>query len=321
MLDALGVEFPIVQAGMGGGIAGHALAAAVSEVGGLGTVGHAIDGNAFAREIEAARRLTGKPLAVNVIVPLARRGHWTAAQNADLVVTHWEARPQRRGAKPWIHTCGNPEEARAAVAAGADGVIAQGVEAGGHVRGTIPALELLEQIQAVVPTGYPVLLAGGIADAADVQRTLDAGASAAIAGTRFVASEESGAHPGYRQRILDGSDTVLTQLFGVGWPNAPHRVLRNAATDRWLGPAGGATPAWLRRTHAALSVFSPVMPVRVQAGLMGRAATGPMDLSAQMPVAGMDPRAVDTKPLYAGETAARIDAVLPAAEIVALLKP
>ncbi|MEA2348757.1 MAG: hypothetical protein QOG62_2544 [Thermoleophilaceae bacterium] len=305
---------------MGGGIAPHGLAAAVSEAGGLGQVGHAIDGNAFAREIEAARRLTGKPLAVNVIVPLARPGHWKAAQDADIVVTHWEARPKRRGAKPWIHTCGNPEEARAAVAAGADGVIAQGVESGGHVRGTVPALELLEQIQAVVPAGYPVLLAGGIADAGDVQRALDAGASAAIAGTRFVASEESGAHPGYRQRILDGSDTILTELFGMGWPKAPHRVLRNAATERWLGP-GDATPRLLRQTHAALSALSPLMPLRVQAGLMARTATGPLDLSPQMPVAGMDPLALDTKPLYAGQTVARIKQVLPAADIVALLTP
>lgn len=320
MLDALGVEFPVVQAGMGGGIAGHRLAAAVSEAGGLGTIGHAIDGDQFAAELSAARALTGKPLAMNVIVPLARPGHWKAAQGADLVVTHWEAAPDRRVSGTWIHTCGSAAEARLAVAAGADGVIAQGVEAGGHVRGTIPSLDLLEQVRAAVPSGYPVLLAGGIAEKADVARALEAGAVAAIAGTRFVASKESGAHSGYKQRIVDGSETVMTDLFGLGWPKAPHRVLRNSATERWLAKTDNA-PAAVRATHVLMSAMSPVMPVRAQAMMMGQTSSGVLGLSPQPPARGMSDQAVDHKPLYAGQTTGRINDVLPAAEIVALLKP
>jgi len=233
LLARLGVELPIVQAGMGGGLASHALAAAVSEAGGLGTIG-ILDPAGLREELAAARRVTGNPLAVNLLVPFARRGHWEAASDADVVVTHWQARPRRRTPKVWIHTVGSAQEARVAAEAGADAVIAQGVESGGHVRGTVPALELLDRVRAAVPDGYPVLVAGGIAEAADVRRALDGGAVAAIAGTRFLASEESRAHPDYKRRLVDGSDTVLTELFGMAWPRAPHRVMPNDATRRWL---------------------------------------------------------------------------------------
>jgi nitronate monooxygenase len=113
-------------------------------------------------------------------------------------------------------------------------VIAQGVEAGGHVRGTEPALSLFARVREALPDGFPVLLAGGLADARDVRAALDAGAAmAAVLGTRFVLTPESRAHPAYKQRALEGSETILTELFGSGWP-AAHRVLPNAATERWL---------------------------------------------------------------------------------------
>jgi NAD(P)H-dependent flavin oxidoreductase YrpB (nitropropane dioxygenase family) len=251
LLARLGVEVPVVQAGMGGGLASHELAAAVSEAGGLGTIG-ILDPAALREELASGRRLTGRPLAVNLIVPFARRGHWEAAAAADAVVTHWEARPRRRTPTVWIHTVGSAAEARAAIAAGADAVIAQGVEAGGHVRGTVRALDLLERVRAVAPPDFPVLMAGGIADQADVRTALEASAAAAIAGTRFLASEESRAHPDYKRRLVEGDETVLTELFGMGWPRAPHRVLHNEATRRWLkdDPRG---PTAIRALHLVLA--------------------------------------------------------------------
>ena len=232
LLERLGVEVPIVQAGMGGGISRHELAAAVSEAGGLGTI--AVNGAAAIRsELAAARALTSRPVAVNVLLPFARRDWFDAAAGADAVVTFW-GRPRRRTLGVWIHQCGSVEEALAAEAAGADAVIVQGVEAGGHVRGTLPALELLERVRAALPREYPLLLAGGIADRDDVGRALEAGAAGAVAGTRFLLSEESRAHRGYRDRLLAAEETILTELFGAGWP-APHRVVGNAATERWLG--------------------------------------------------------------------------------------
>src|SRR3954469_22693410 len=178
LLERLGVELPVIQAGMGGGLSRHELATAVSEAGGLGTI--AVNGaKAIRRELAAGRALTGRPLAVNVLLPFARRDWFEAAAAADVVVTFW-GKPRRRTGGVWLHQCGSVEEARRAQAAGADGVIVQGVEAGGHVRGTTPALQLREEVRAALPREYPVLLAGGIAAREDVQTALDAGAEATV---------------------------------------------------------------------------------------------------------------------------------------------
>ena len=158
--------------------------------------------------------------------------------------SHSGAGPLRRTRGVWLHQCGSVPEARAAADAGADGIIVQGVEAGGHVRGAVPALELLERTRAALPAGFPIWLAGGVAEREDVETALAAGAEAVVVGTRFLLSEESEAHPDYKRRLLEASETLLTQLFGAGWP-APHRVVRNAATDRWLGD-GSREPAWIR---------------------------------------------------------------------------
>src|SRR3954468_16301724 len=245
LLDRLGVERPIVQAGMGGGLAGHELAAAVSGAGGLGTIG-ILPASGLRRSLAGAReRADGKPIAVNLLLPFARRAHFEAAKQADAVVTFW-GRPRRPPTGVWIHQCGSVEEARAARGAGADAVIAQGVEAGGHVRGTTPVLELLERVRAAVR--IPVLAAGGIVDAEGVRSVLDAGAVAAVVGTRFLLSDECRAHPEYKQRLLGAQETVRTELFGLGWPDAPHRVVPNAATRRWLrgDPLG---PGWIRSAN------------------------------------------------------------------------
>jgi NAD(P)H-dependent flavin oxidoreductase YrpB (nitropropane dioxygenase family) len=237
LLERLGVELPVVQAGMGGGISRHELAAAVSDAGGLGTI--AVNGaEAMRRELAAARALTGRSLAVNVLLPFARRDWFEAAGEADVVVTFW-GKPRRRTVGVWLHQCGSVAEAQRAQAAGADGVIVQGVEAGGHVRGQTPGLQLLEEARRVLPPDYPVLLAGGIAEGADVRAALDAGATAAVAGTRFLLSEESRAHALYKERLLRAEETIVTDLFGAAWP-APHRVVPNAAVDHWI--FGGVGP-------------------------------------------------------------------------------
>jgi NAD(P)H-dependent flavin oxidoreductase YrpB (nitropropane dioxygenase family) len=319
LLSRLGVERPVIQAGMGGGLATSALAVAVSDAGGLGTIG-LLPPDALRADIAAVRAQTSKPLAVNLIVPFARRAHWEVASDADVVVTHWETSPKRRTAKTWIHTVGTADEAMAAVAAGADAVIAQGVEAGGHTRGRAQALETLDQVLRAVGSQVPVVVAGGIATAADVQAALEAGAAAAVSGTAFLATDESGAHPGYKQRLVETDDTVLTELFGMGWPQAPHRVLPNAATDRWLtgDPRG---PAGVRRLHTALSAVGRLTPMALQLRMAQRASSGALDLSPAAPIAGMPSATLDTHPLYAGETVARIDLIRPAATVVDELTP
>jgi NAD(P)H-dependent flavin oxidoreductase YrpB (nitropropane dioxygenase family) len=317
ILERLGVATPVVQAGMGGGLSRHELAAAVSEAGGLGTI--AVNGPAaIERELAAARRLTDRPLAVNLLLPFARRSWFEAAAGADAVVTFWGT-PRRRVPGVWIHQCGSVAEARAAHAAGADALIVQGVEAGGHVRGTTAALELLQRVRAALPADFPLLLAGGIAARDDVRQALEQGASAAVAGTRFLLSEESRAHPGYRQRLLEAEETVLTELFGAGWP-APHRVVPNAATAHWLGedPRG---PRLNRAINGLSGPGARFMPPSLQVRLARAQRPTSRLLTPIGPTDDGFPTLVDAGPLYAGQTVARIDEIWPAAEIVAALAP
>jgi NAD(P)H-dependent flavin oxidoreductase YrpB (nitropropane dioxygenase family) len=313
LLERIGVELPVVQAGMGGGLSRHELAAAVSEAGGLGTI--AVNGaEAIRRELAAARALTGRPLAVNVLLPFARRDWFEAAAAADVVVTFW-GEPRRRTDGAWLHQCGSVEEARRARAAGADGVIVQGVEAGGHVRGETPALRLLEEARRALPPDYPVLLAGGIVDRDDVRAALEAGASAAVAGTRFLLSEESRAHPLYKERLLDAEETILTELFGAGWP-APHRVVPNAATERWGDP-----PRINRLLNHLLAPGARYTPPSLQLRMIRAQRPGSRLLSPAGPTDDAPATLVDAGALYAGESVARIEEIKPAAELVGLLAP
>jgi NAD(P)H-dependent flavin oxidoreductase YrpB (nitropropane dioxygenase family) len=318
LLERLGVERPVVQAGMGGGLSGSELAAAVSGAGGLGTIGFTA-AEVIARSVAEARERTGlgKVVAVNLLLPFARRAHWEAASLADVVVTFW-GKPRRRTSRVWLHQCGSVEEALAARAAGADGVIAQGVEAGGHVRGTTPALELLERTRSALGSGYPVLVAGGIADAADVRTALDAGADAAVLGTRFLMTEESRARQAYKQRLMESRETVLTELFGAGWPRATHRVIWNEATERWLtGDQRG--PAWVRALHAVISPALARVPMAQQMRLARAQRPDRPLLGPLAPVEGGPPNLLDSGALYAGESVARIHDVRPAGAVVAEL--
>ncbi len=316
-MERIGLEVPVVQAGMGGGLAGHELAAAVSDAGGLGTIG-ILGPDRLREEIAAARRVTDRPIAVNLLLVLARPTHFEAAERADVLVTFW-GRPRRRTSRIWIHQVGSVEEALAARAAGADAVIAQGVEAGGHVRGETSAVELLERIKAAVGPEYPALSAGGVAGSAEARDRLDGGAEGIVAGTRFLMSEESGAHPDYKQRLVGARETVVTELFGLGWP-APHRVVPNAATDRWLrrDPRG---PAWMRAIHKLSSLGASRVPLSVQLRLAAaqrpsRPFFGPAAATADGPSS-----LVDAGPLYAGECIERIGDVRPAGELVRELAP
>jgi NAD(P)H-dependent flavin oxidoreductase YrpB (nitropropane dioxygenase family) len=232
-------------------------------------------------------------------------------------VTFWGV-PRRLTDAVWVHQCGSVDEARAAVAAGADGVVVQGVEAGGHVRGSVPALSLLERVRAALPAGFPVWLAGGIAVRADVEAALAAGAEAVVVGTRFVLSDESHAHPEYKRRLVAARDTVLTELFGAGWPGAPHRVVENAATERWLrgDPRG---PGWVRALHRASAPALSRLPLSVAGRAARRQRPGWPLLGPSAPVAGDPVEVVDAAPLYAGESVSRCSDVLPAAAIVRAL--
>ncbi len=287
----------------------------MSEAGGLGTIAGVRA--PIAAELAAARGLTGRRIAVNLLLPFLRPGDVEAAAGADAIVTFW-GQPRRLAANAWIHQCGSVEEAQAAAAAGADAVIVQGVEAGGHVRGTTPLLELLERVRGVVK--IPVLAAGGIVDAEGVRTVLEAGAAAAVVGTRLLLSEESRAHPEYKRRCLESGETLLTELFGLGWPGAPHRVVPNAATRRWLR-AGARGPAWIRAANRLTAPLVDRLPRALQEGALRAQRPAQPFLAPQPPTDDGPANLVDSGPLYAGANVGRITDVRPAGELVAALTP
>ncbi len=189
------------------------------------------------------------------------------------------------------------------------------------MRGTVPALELLERTRSTLPTELPVLLAGDIADEGDVQTALEAGADAAVLGTRFLLSEESRAHPRYKQTALVAEETVLTELFGLGWPAAPHRVLPNAATRRWL-PSEGREPAWALAAQRTLTPLAGRLPERL-ARRFAAAQRPALPLLSPSPPVDDAPLGclLEAGPLYAGQSVARIGDVRPASALVAELTP
>jgi NAD(P)H-dependent flavin oxidoreductase YrpB (nitropropane dioxygenase family) len=323
LLDRLGLEHPVAQAGMGGGVVGAALAGAVSAAGALGTIG-LLPPPRMRRELTLAReRAPGRPVAANLLVPFTHAAHVAACVDAGaaLVVFHggigrrWLA-PLRDAGVPVVCTVGSVDQARAALAAGVDGLVVQGVEAGGHLMGNQPLETLLPQVREL-DRNVALLAAGGIAQRHDVVRVLGAGASVAVAGTRFLLTAESRAHPGYQQRVLQATRTVRTVLFGIGWPLA-HRVVPNAATERWCRPDGEVGP--LVRLAGRLSApLARALPVAAGNTMASMQRAGMPLFGPALPLAGMPDETVDRTALYAGETALRTNDIVSASEAVALL--
>jgi len=247
------LDLPIVQGPMGG-VAGPELVAAVCNAGGLGILPvWVLPADEVAEAVAATRRLTDRSFGVNIRADLAQLDHIRTAIDAGVSLIHlfWgdpsaSLGPIRAAGARMMCTIGDPDAARAALDAGAIALVAQGVEAGGHVLGEIPLAELLD---AVLPIAgdVPVLAAGGLADAADVASVMARGAAGALLGTRFVATEESQAHDDYKRALLEaGADaTARSECFDIGWREAPHRHLVNDTFvdwDRAGRPAPGARP-------------------------------------------------------------------------------
>jgi nitronate monooxygenase len=227
-----------------GFVTGPELAAAVSNAGGLGILSfNRNPPDMLRQEIRRLRQLTPRPFGVNLLLPSGVEAHVAVCleERVPLLSLFWGdpapfVEPAHRAGGMVIHQVGSVEEARHAAACGVDIVIAQGVEAGGHVRGEVSTLVLVPSIvDAIGPT--PVVASGGIADGRGVAAALVLGAQAVSIGTRFLATAESNAHPLYKQKIVEAreGDTVRSTIFGYSWPNAPHRTLRTAFVERWLG--------------------------------------------------------------------------------------
>ena len=200
---------------------------------------------------------------------------------------------------------GSVEGARRALDEGCDFLICQGIEAGGHVQSSTNLRELLPAVVAVARS-IPVAAAGGLADKADVAEVRSLGASAAMLGTRFVASAESFAHPAYKEALVSArsADTVLTGCFDGGWPYALHRVLRNSTLKGW--EAAGCPARGYRPGDGEVLATQPGGPA------VRRYEATPPNATMEGEVLSLC--------LYAGAGVGKITAIQPAAEIVKSLQ-
>ena len=308
----LEIEYPILSVGMGGGMAGPELVAAVSNAGACGVLGMGgLPAPYIQQQIQQLRTLTDKPFGVNIILPLLQEGQIETCldERVPLLVLFWgDAQPyiaeaHRRGTKVCIQV-GSIEEAVAAADAGVDMIIAQGIEAGGHVKSATSLSTIVPAIvEAVGPV--PVIAAGGIANGKGVVAALSLGAQAVSMGTRFVASEEVLVTQAYKERIVNAKaeDTLHTFLFDVGWPDAAHRVLRNSAVEEW---EAAGSPASGQRPGEGSTVGS--MPMAGTTIDVPRYGIFP-------PMPGFQGDAELTA-LYAGESCSLIHDIKPAGQIV-----
>ena len=249
----VGIDVPIVQAPIGG-LAHPPLAAAVSNAGALGMLAITwLEPAEVKSTITQTMALTDRPFGVNMILEWPQEERVRIALDAGVrFFSFFWGDPAPHLAA--IHdagaiaalTVGSAGHARRAVDAGIDVIVAQGWEAGGHVIGEVATMALVPAVvDAVSPV--PVVAAGGLADGRGLAAAMALGASAGWFGTRFVMSAEAPAHPRYRELLVEAAETgtLHSSLFDVGWPNAPHRTLRNATTDAWEAvgrPSPGSRP-------------------------------------------------------------------------------
>ncbi len=278
----------------------------IGAVAGAGAVAMVAGGLLSAKSLDALLerlpRDTPGAIGVNFLVPFLDPDCIPIAARGARIVEFFYGEPSPR----WVEQAhalgalvswqvGSVDEAIAAERAGCDFVIAQGTEAGGHVRGATSLLPFLSRVLETLR--IPVLAAGGLATARDFAAVLACGAAGARMGTRFVASSESGAHPSYVKSLLaaTAADTCLTQAFSGMWPDAPHRVLRSSIEAAEKLPQGAIGEVLLGDRTFPVERFSVLPPT---AGATGR---------------------VDAMALYAGESVTNVTSVRPAAEIIAEL--
>jgi len=303
--DLVGCTVPIQQAPIGG-CASPRLAAAVAGAGGLGMVSVTGDPpEIVAAQLDQARRLSAGPIGAHFFMLMVDRDSApesvAAAAERAPVVDFFYAEPDPALVRI-VHAAGalaswqigSVEEARAAADAGCDFLIAQGIEAGGHVRGQTGVLALLDAVLSAVDV--PVLAAGGMGSGRALAAVLAAGADGARIGTRFVAAEEAEAHPRYVEALIAArpTDTLRSDTFALDFPGAPHRALRSsiAAVEAFQGDVVG-------------EVFRPSDGGRVPVRRFQK-------LTLTRHVSG----AIEAMPHWAGESVGGVTGIQPAAEIV-----
>jgi enoyl-[acyl-carrier protein] reductase II len=299
LTDALQIEHPVMLAGMGG-VSYHRLVAAVSDAGGFGCLGaSAMAQDEMVQEIRGVKALTDKPFGVDLLTALPEQ----MLANIELVI--------REGAQVFVaglgvprdvielchehhvlvaNMCGKVRHAVAAVEAGCDLVVAQGTEAGGHT-GTVATMPLVPQMVDAVGDRVPVVAAGGIFDGRGLAAALALGADGVWIGTRFIATPEARATPGYKEALISTPEdgTVVSRAF----TGKTLRAVRNKTTQHY-------------EEHP-----EEVEPFPLQ--LMKAIQEGTLHLTGGDEAAGVDP---ERECYPAGQGTGAIDDLVPAGELV-----
>jgi nitronate monooxygenase len=310
LCELLNIQYPILQAPIGG-LSTPELVAAVSNAGGLGMLSVTWrEPTALRTLLRDTRSLTSRPFGVNLVLAfdIEERLHICLDEGVRIISFFW-GNPARfihrvhQSGALIMQTVGSAADAKSAVDASVDMIVAQGVEAGGHVCGEVGSISLIPCVVDAVPN-TPVIAAGGIADGRGIAAALCLGAAGAMLGTRFVMSREANAHPDYQAAIAAASETdtaYLENLFDRGWRNAAHRTLKNSTYRSWTQagkPASGARPN--ENEVIAEGSDSSRIP----------------RYSSEAPTRAVTNGTVEAMALYAGQGAGLIGDVKPAAEIV-----
>ncbi len=308
--EKFGLEAPIINAGMAF-VAGPELAAAVAEAGGLGMLGGAmVPAEGLRMMIRATRDMTSGCFGVDLIGDFIDDTHIDILieERVPLVVFFWSApspthvaRLKSGGVAFWMQI-GSLDEAKASVALGAEALIVQGAEAGGHNRSEARLETLFAAVRAALPD-TPLIAAGGVMDGASMAAALSRGADAVWCGTRFLASREADAHEGYKAHVVGAKAdcTALTTVFGPEWPGQPIRALVNEAVRVSEGRVDAALAEAAGDLIGTTVLDGQTMPVpRYSAILPTRAFDADLEWAC----------------LTAGECAADITSVEPARAII-----
>jgi len=301
----MGIDYPIVQAPIGAA-ATPELVAAVSAAGGLGILASTWPADPVA-QVRKVRELTARPFGVNLVLEWDQHERLAALLEAGarIVSLTWGDPAEyvemvHDAGGLLMHTVGTAEEARRVVGAGADIVVAQGVEAGGHVWSDVATLPLVAAVADAVDV--PVLAAGGIGDGRGIAAALALGASAGWLGTRFLLAQEAPINEEYRQRLVSAGegDTVwLADLFDRGWQGAPHRVVQNSVVEAW--EAAGRPSFGKRPGEGDVVAYRNGRPI--------------LRYSSTLPLAS-DEGDLEERALWAGQSVGVVRDIAPAADIV-----